>query len=70
MEFCKFEEGKAYGNWNSSLKRRVIKRTPCYVTFEGGMRKKIETKKLDPWTMTETVKPHVGGLNVYAACER
>lgn len=70
MKAYKFEEGKSYGNWGNGLKRRVIKRTPCYVTFEGGLRKKIETMRLDSETVTEIIKSPVRGHNVYAEAER
>ncbi len=69
MKAYKFEEGKTYGNWHSSIKHTVIKRTPCYVTFAGGLRRKIQTVRLDSETVTECVKFHACGLNAYAACE-
>ena len=40
-DISKFEVGKSYGNGRNSLSRKVIARTACYVTFEGGMRKRI-----------------------------
>ena len=70
MTAYKFEEGKTYGNWISSIERTVIKRTPCYVTFKGGLRKKVETVKLDKETATEIIKFPVKEFNVYAAAER
>lgn len=63
-----FEAGKSYGNWTSSLKRTVVKRTKCYVTFNGGIKKRIRTKKIGD-EETEYIPARFREFVVLAAAE-
>lgn len=67
--FYAFEVGHVYGNWRCALKRRVVARTKCYVTFEGGYRRKIYIRHIDADTTTEAVASKHPDLRVFAAAE-
>ena len=63
-----FEAGKTYGNWVSDLKRTVVKRTKCYVTFKGGMKKRIRTRKIGD-EETEYIPARFKEFGVWAAAK-
>lgn len=63
-----FEAGKSYGNWTSSLKQTVVKRTKCYVTFNDGTKKRIRTKKIGD-EETEYIPARFREFVVWAAAE-
>ncbi len=63
-----FEAGKTYGNWVSGLKRTVVKRTKCYVTFKGGTTKRIHTRKIDD-EETEYIPARFKEFRIWAAAE-
>jgi hypothetical protein len=65
--YC-FEVGHTYGNWQSALTRTVIARTAHYVTFNGGMRKRVTTVLIGDRRTEVVAYRTTPGLNVYAAC--
>ena len=71
-EVARFETGHVYGNWHSTLTRRVVSRTACYVTFEGGLRKRVRVSNLGDGTYSEVVCPRgrdMRGFKVWAAAD-
>lgn len=71
-EIARFEAGHAYGNWYNTLTRRVVSRTACYVTFEGGLRKRVRVSNLGDGTYSEVVGPrgrNMRALKIWAAAD-